>query len=243
MNSCLTPAIRWREPRCLWKPGRGCRHRFRAHPRFRLQQRRRVHLGQHFGRRLGGGCRSRSLRSAAASSASSPPPAAARVAISARALRLRWARLRSFVVNCGGFRRGRWNVCFGYTDWSRRRDGIRGIVIGGLKRGLGRLALTGFRILFGALETIAHPLAHVRFVTQLHSSGNPAQGKRTKAASLELLCCGRGRPRPRDRAIPVSHGAARKARAGRPRPHKAAHTSRVRLAARARRTHQYQSFP
>ena len=48
------------------------------------------------------------------------------------------------------------------------------IVIGGLKRGLCRLALTSFRILFGALETIAHPLAHLWFVTQLHIAGNPA---------------------------------------------------------------------
>jgi len=46
-------------------------------------------LGQGFGRCLGGRYRSRSC-SAAASAASSPPPAAARVAISTRALRLRW---------------------------------------------------------------------------------------------------------------------------------------------------------
>src|SRR6185295_13499035 len=113
---------------------------------------------------------------------------AARVAISGRALRLRRARLRSFVLNGWWFRRGRWNFCFGYTDWSRRRDGIRGIVVGGLKRGLGRLVLTGFRILFGALETIAHPLAHVRFVTQLHNAGNPAQGK-TYQSCQPGSCC------------------------------------------------------
>ena len=175
------------------------------------------YLGHHFGRCLGDGCRFRTLRSAAASSASAPPSAAARVVISGRALRLRRARLRSFVLNGWRFRRGRWNFCFGYTDWSRRRDGIRGIVVGGLKRGLCRLVLTGFRILFGALETIAHPLAHVWFVTQLHSSGNPAHGKRTKAASHSAVCYGRGR--------------------GRPRPRKPLHTNRVTTGARAPRTH------
>ena len=57
-------------------------------------------LGHRFGRCLGGRLQvSISLRPAAASSASSPPPSAARVAVSGRALRLRRARLRSFVVN------------------------------------------------------------------------------------------------------------------------------------------------
>src|ERR1700690_1396461 len=67
---------------------------------------------------------------------------------------------------------------------SRRGRSLGGIVIGGLQRSLCGLALAGFSVLFGALETIAHPLAHVWFVTQLHLSGNRGRRKRTKAASL-----------------------------------------------------------
>jgi hypothetical protein len=183
MNSCLNPAIRWREPRCLWKPGARLPASLSPHPRFRWQQRRRVHprpglrampgrqvqvsflLRRGLGRLFpaAGGDAGRHFHQGVAAAMDVTP---------------------EFRRELRGFRRGRWNVCFGYADWSRRCDGFGGIVIGGLKRGLGRLALTGFRILFGALETIAHPLAHVRFVTQLHSAGNPAQGKRTKAASL-----------------------------------------------------------
>ena len=63
----------------------------------------------------------------------------------------------------------------GSANFGGAEGGSRGIVIGGLQRGLCRLALTGFRVLFGALETIAHPLAHVWFVTQLHIAGNQRQ--------------------------------------------------------------------
>src|SRR6476620_5047569 len=73
---------------------------------------------------------------------------------------------------------------FGNDSWSCRCRSIGSVVIGGLKRSLCRLTLTRFFAFFGALKTIAHPLAHVWFVTQLHISGNPASWKRTKAASL-----------------------------------------------------------
>ena len=58
-----------------------------------------------------------------------------------------------------------------------------GIVEGWLQWGLRRPGLASFCVLFGALKTIAHPLAHDWFVTQLHSAGNLRRQKRTKAAS------------------------------------------------------------
>ncbi len=72
---------------------------------------------------------------------------------------------------------------FGFGGSSRRRRRIS-VVIGGLQWGLCGRSLAGFRILFGALATIAHPLAHLWFVTQLHITGNLRRLKRTKAASI-----------------------------------------------------------
>ena len=124
------------------------------------------------------------LRSASASATSSPPPSAARISASgpgAAAVDAARAPAASSSTSGGEVRaRARFNFRFG-AFWfiyilEPPGRGIRGIVIGGLQRGLCRLALTGFRVLFGALETIAHPLAHVWFVTQLHSAGNPSGG-------------------------------------------------------------------
>ena len=135
-------------------------------------------------------CCSGSLGAASAASASSPSPPPARVDASTRARRFDGGRFRilfpaSRTLRC----RLRFNFRFsGFGfDYSRRSHRPRllgGIVIGRLKRGPCRLGLARFQVLFGALEAIAHPLAHVWFVTQLHISGNPAGGKRTKAASL-----------------------------------------------------------
>ena len=126
------------------------------------------------------------LRPASASSTSSPPPSAtgratmpdvggvprlpgmARSTFPQRRSRSGSGRSVGAVtaLQISGFQR----LLVGYVilgaSWDR---GLRGIVIRGLQRGLCRLALTGFRILFRALETIAHPLAHLWFVTQLHS--------------------------------------------------------------------------
>ncbi len=130
-----------------------------------------------------------------AASASSPSPSPARVDVvaSTRARRLDGCSFRILFPACRTLRRRlRFNFRFsGFAfDDSRRNHRPRplaGIVIGRLKRGLCRLALARFRVLFWALETIAHPLAHVWFVTQLHISGNPARRKRTKPASLEVV--------------------------------------------------------
>ncbi len=146
-----------------------------------------------------------SLRPASASSASSPAASAARVAAPIRTRGPRWhgasvVAIRLHIrLNIGrgtGFCLPLCGFWFVQYSWSRRGRGLRGIVICGLQRSLGGLALTGFRILFGALETIAHPLAHVWFVTQLHSAGNLRSRKRTKAASLLRMVVWGGRPRP-----------------------------------------------
>ena len=159
-----------------------------------------------------------------------------------RALRLRaGAPPESSSLNGWRFRRGR---CFEYSRL--RLYGLepparkhRGVVVGGLKRGLCRLVLTGFRILFGALKTIAHPLAHVWFVTQLHISGNPARRKTYQSCQPFSCRVWRGRPRPRDRMqrrVSARDSMQHAGRVGR-RPRNPHHTNRVTPAAPAPRTH------
>jgi hypothetical protein len=72
-----------------------------------------------------------------------------------------------------------------------------------LQWGLCGRSLAAFRILFGALDTIAHPLAHLWFVTQLHITGNLRRPKRTKAASI-FVCL----PTEFIEAVQYSHAAS-----------------------------------
>jgi hypothetical protein len=135
--------------------------------------------------------RPRRLRATSAPSTSSPASPATRIIVSIRTrgsrLRGNWFRRlvpRLWIRREPGFYLGLGSFCFRDPYWNRGRSGLGGIVIGRLKRGLRRLDLAGFRILFGALETIAHPLAHVWFVTQRDSTGNLRRREGTKAASL-----------------------------------------------------------